>query len=95
MTGFEITPDGKHVLLRGRGIRWPWTEVLDAEALDRVVQVEKWEVIVGRRTDGRPVLLANRQPRLPQTQLAVFDPGSFEITHSWSVDTFAAWMTTD
>lgn len=91
-TGVEVTPDGGYVLLRGRGVRWPWTEVLDAETLERVAQVEKWEVVVGRRADGRPILLANQQPRLPRTQLAVLDPDSLEVAHSWSVDTLAAWV---
>jgi len=66
--------------------------VLDAGSLEPVARLGDWEVIISRRFDGRPIILASSFAR-EQSQLAVLDPRSFDVLHSWPVDTYASWVT--
>jgi len=89
----RISPDGTFVFLTDSdGQQWS-TEVIDTNSLQRVAQLEKWEVLPTRRLDGQPILLASQLPGQP-SQLAVLDPRSFAVMHSWSVNGYASWVTT-
>ncbi len=92
--GIKITPDEVHLLLDDWDGRQWWTEVLDAGSLQRVAHLDKWEVVVARRMNGQPILLA-RDPYHQPMPLAVLDPRTFEVIHSWSVDANAWWVTSE
>lgn len=92
-TDIKITPDGAYLLLYGWGEQGErWTEVLDATSLERLTYLADWEVMATRRLDGQSLILAT-QYRHPQTSLAVLDPQSFDIVHTWSANTEAMWVT--
>ncbi|HEV8639074.1 MAG TPA: hypothetical protein VG370_33120, partial [Chloroflexota bacterium] len=84
-------PSGAYLLLRGWEPGDVWTEVLEARGLGRVARLVGWEVVVGRRLDGQPVVQASRTGQ-QESQLAVLDPGSFEVVRSWSVAANASWL---
>lgn len=86
------TPDGAYLLLDDWDGRVWWTEVLDAESLQRVARLERWAVVPARRIDGQPILLASDPYR--GSQFAVLDPRSFDIVDTWSVSEHAEWVTT-
>ena len=89
----RISPDGAFVFLTNSdGHAWS-TEVIDAKNAQRVARLDKWEVVPTRRLDGQPVLVASQLPGRP-SQLAVLDPRSFAVIHSWSVNSYASWVTT-
>ncbi|HEX5505594.1 MAG TPA: hypothetical protein VFW96_23455 [Thermomicrobiales bacterium] len=94
-TALALTPDGARVLLSGRDDSAPWTEVLDAGSLQPVARVAGWwQVAAGRRLDGQPVVLASQpQPDGQATRLALLDPRSFAVVHTWTVDGYATWLT--
>ena len=94
----RITPDGASLFVNGLQDRDKygrdlWTEVLDAQSLKLLARLEKWEVVGARRMDGQTVYLAS-QPLDQPVQLAVLDPRSFEVIHSWTGSTYASWITT-
>lgn len=91
-TWIKITRDGTYLLLGSPGEGGWVVEVLDANSLQSVAGLTKWEVVATRRMDGQPIILASYQPSESLTRLAMLDPRSFEITHSWSVDTYASWV---
>ncbi len=92
-TDIRISPDGAYLLLYGWGERGErWTEVLDTTSLESLTYLADWEVMATRRLDGQPLILAT-QHRYPQTSLAVLDPQSFSIVHTWSANTEAMWVT--
>jgi hypothetical protein len=83
--------DGAYLLLDDWDGRIWWTEVLDAESLQRVARLEGWKVVPARRIDGQPILLASNPYR--ESQLAVLDPRSFDIVQAWSASGHAEWVT--
>ncbi len=87
----RTTLDGVYLLLDDWDGRVWWTEVLDAISLQRVAHLEGWDVVPTRRIDGQPILLASNPYR--QSQLAVLDPRSFDIVHTWSMNGHAEWVT--
>lgn len=89
-TEVGFSPDGAHLLLSDWGLSG--TEVLDAGSLERVALLAGWEAAVTRRIDGRPVILA-RQFEGESGRVAVLDPASFEIAHSWPADGIVDWLT--
>jgi hypothetical protein len=90
-TGIRLTPDGAYLLLDGWDEQGQWTEALDADSLESVARLAGWEVVLTRRMDGQPAILA-RQPGAELTQLAVLDAQSFEIVHAWPVKGYASWV---
>jgi hypothetical protein len=90
-TGIRLTSDGAYLLLDGWSGQEQWTEALDAESLENVARLAGWEVVLTRRIDGQPAILA-RQPGEELTQLAVLDAQSFEIVHAWPVKSYASWV---
>lgn len=92
LDGIDLTPDGAHILVvRGDPNNNWWTEVFDAQTLQRVAQLDKWRVFVARRVDGRPILLAHQPPN--SNQLAVIDPQTFAVIRSFSLEADAGWVT--
>jgi hypothetical protein len=88
-----LTPDGTHLLLADwDGLQW-WTDVIDAGSLQSVMRLDNWEIVPSDRTDGQSILLA-QDPYHQPTRLAVLDPQTFAVTHSWSADGSAEWITT-
>lgn len=87
----KLSPDGAFLILAGWHEETRWTEVLNAGSLQTIKRLEKWELIFTRRLDGRPIILAS-QPSQHETQLAMLDPQSFDIAHSWSVPAYASWL---
>ena len=70
-------------------------EVLDAETLEVVGEVEGWEVLPGRRIDGQEVFLLASQTgeRLDSpTRMAILTPEPFEFLTPWSVSGLAFWV---
>ena len=90
-TGIRLTSDGAYLLLDGWGEQEQWMEVLDADSLESVARLGGWEVVLTRRLDGQPVILA-QQLGEALTQLAVLDAQSFEFVHSWPVKSYASWV---
>jgi len=88
----KATLDGAYLLLDDWDGRVWGTEVLDAKRLQRVAHLEGWAVVPARRTDGQPILLASNPYR--ESQLAVLDPRSFDVVHTWSVNGHAEWLMT-
>lgn len=89
-TEISLAPDGIELMLQG----WEehiWTEIFERQTLERSARVEAWEVVSVRQLDGQPIVLG-RKPSRPLTGLAVLDPETFEVVHSWSVDSDAAWL---
>ena len=87
----NLTPDGAHILVvrSDPNNNW-WTEVFDAQSLQPVARLEQWRVLVARRADGRPILLAHR----PNShELAVIDPRTFAVVRSFSLETNPGWVT--
>jgi hypothetical protein len=87
-TGIRITADGAYLLLSG----WDdsgWTEVVEAQTLERIAFIDQQDVIVTQRVDGQPVILTS-QFRGNQSGFALLDPQTFEVTHRWTV-TGRAW----
>lgn len=89
-TRIGLTSDGAHVLLHGYGHGEPWTEVLDAKSLRRVAHLTE-EVVSAQRISGEPVVLSS-QPGQQSSRLALLDAGSFDIVHSWAVNSRASWL---
>jgi len=89
----KMTPDGAYLLLLNHtpDNRW-WTDVLDAESLQPVAQLEDRDVMVTRRMNGQPLFVAQTIPERA-TRLAVLDPRSFDIVHSWAFNGYASWIT--
>jgi hypothetical protein len=86
----DIMPDGAHVLLQDTdGSTW-WTEVLDTGSLQVVARLSEWEVTPARRIDGQSILLAS-QSNQQQTQLAMLDPQTFSVLHTWSASGYEWW----
>jgi len=73
------------------GQEWS-TEVIDTNSMQRVARLDKWEVVPTRRLDGQPILVASHLPEQP-SHLAVLDPQPFVVIHSWSVNSYAWWVT--
>lgn len=87
-----LSADGRHLYLSGWQDEMPWTHVLDTETLEVVTHLDGYRLTPGQRLDGRSVLLASRE--LPyQTMLALVDEKSYEIAHSWTVNSYATWVT--
>jgi hypothetical protein len=91
--GLRLTPDGTYLLLDGWDDQGQWTEVLNADSLESVARLAGWEVMLSRRLDGQPVILA-RQPGEALTELAVLDTQTFEVAHAWPVKSYASWVAT-
>jgi hypothetical protein len=86
-----MAPEGAGVFLTDSdGQSW-LTEVLDPMSARRVARLEKWEIVATRRIDGRPILVASQLSQQP-ARLAVLDPHSFEVVHSWSLPVEAWWV---
>ena len=85
--------DHRHLILD-----WGLTgsiEVLDAETLELVGEVEGWEVLPGRRIDGQEVFLLafqNGERFDSPTRMAMLAPEPFEFMTPWSVSGLAFWI---
>jgi hypothetical protein len=87
----RISPDGGFVFLTASdGQAWS-TEVIDTKSVQQVARLDKWEVVPTRRLDGQPILVASQLPGQP-SHLAVLDPQSFAVIHTWSVNSYAWWI---
>ncbi len=91
LSSLKLTPDGRQLLLVGSGEPTSWTEVLDAQTLERIHLLDGWELTVSRRLDGRPILVASQSSKQP-TSLAVLDPTTFAVTNSWAANGYATWV---
>jgi hypothetical protein len=70
-------------------------EVLEAETLELVGEVEDWEVLPGRRIDGQEVFLLAFQTgeRLDSpTRMTTLAPEPFEFMTPWSISGSAFWI---
>ena len=87
----NLTPDGPRILVvrSDPNNNW-WTEVFDAPSLQPVARLEQWRVLVARRGDGQPILLAHRPN---SNQLAVIDPRTFAVVRSFSLESNPGWVT--
>ena len=90
--GIRFTPDGAHLLVNGWADGERWTEVADAKSLESVARQDGWEVLVSRRMDGQPIILASRGAR-HRTELAVLDLLSLDVVDSWTAEAYASWVT--
>ncbi len=86
----KMTLDGAHLLLHDWDGRQWWTDVLDAKSLQRVARLDDWEVVIARRLDGQPILLA-QNPYHPALK-ALLDPRTFAVVHSWTASSYASWV---
>jgi hypothetical protein len=88
----RVSPDGAFVFLTDSdGDAWS-TEVIDAKRVQQVARLDRWEVVPTYRLDGQPILVASQLPGQP-SHLAVVDPRSLAVIHSWSVNSEASWVT--
>jgi hypothetical protein len=88
----QLTPDGVYLVVNGWRDGERWTEVFNAKRLERVAHLAGWQVVLTRRLDSQPIILAQRWHSEKQTELAVLDPRSFDIVDSW-VESNASWVT--
>jgi hypothetical protein len=87
----NLTPDGRRVFaVRSDPNNYWWTEVFDAQTLQPVAQLAKWRLLVARRVDGQPVLLAQQGI---SNRLAVIDPETFAVVRSFSLEADPVWVT--
>jgi hypothetical protein len=71
------------------------TEVLEAETLELVGEVEGWEVLAGRRIDGQGVFLLASQTGErfdAPTRMATLALEPFEFMIPWSISGSAFWI---
>ena len=89
----RFTPDGAYLVMSGWRDGEQWTEVLHAKSLERVARLDRWDVVLTRRMDNQPIILAVANRRAgEQTELAVLDPQSFDIIHSWPAERYTSWV---
>ncbi len=84
--GHRLLGGGRHL---GAGVA---DQVGDQGDLDVGGPVQPGSDRGGQRLDGQALVLAS-QPGQQATQLAILDPRSFSVIHSWSADTYATWVT--
>jgi hypothetical protein len=89
----SLSPDRRYLILQ---TGWQGTvEVLAADNLEPLGQVDGWEVERSRRLDGEPILIAIRYGSSLNslTRLALLSPEAFELQSSWSATGIGIWLT--
>ena len=86
-----LSPDGAYLWLEAPGKSSLWTEVLDTDALTLVKRFEEgWHIAGTRRINGQPLVVASQYLGQPN-QMAVLDPHTYEVIHSWTTGGYASW----
>ena len=85
----RLTPDGEHLLLDGWDGQSQEGALLEAATLEPAGHVSSFTVTI-QPVAGETVFLAMQDGE--STQLAVLDPATLAVVHSWSVDSFATWL---
>jgi hypothetical protein len=89
-TWIKLLPDQAHLLLGS----WDQgqTKLLDSGRLQSMTDLGQWDVSARRGGAGQQIVVASR-PGQSHTDLAVLDPLTFQVIHSWSLPTsYAAWV---
>ena len=96
VTSIRISLDGAYLYLWGsveeEGKTQRITEVVDAQSLKSVARVEGWGLWSAKTLDGQEVVMSSRSSP-GKTEFAMFDPQSFTVIGSWSIDGSAYWLT--
>jgi dipeptidyl aminopeptidase/acylaminoacyl peptidase len=89
----SISPDGSTLFLYGWRNNMPgyWTEVVDANTLERKARLDGWEIKSVQDAAGKPVLVG-AQPSEYSDKFALIDPQSFQVLYSWTERTNASWL---
>lgn len=91
-TELDLSPDGRHLYLRGWSGSGAWTEIVDLEKLEIVNRLVGRRLIPAARLNGEPILLSSSSNSGYQTTLAVFDLDSLEEIKKWRVQEYAEWV---
>lgn len=86
--GVLVSPDGTHLFVNGWDAGERWTEILDAQSLERVTRLADWQVVLMRRLDGQPLVMARqwRDDRHAQrAEFALLDLHTFDLGDAWAV----------
>ncbi len=87
----NLTADARYVFVYRSGPGNLRTDAYDARNLQPVARLDKWRVFLARRMDGQMILMGH-QPNSRPLQLAIIDPGTFEVVRAFTLNSDAGWV---
>src|SRR5581483_6551425 len=89
----RLSPDGHYILLTGwRTSGTPWTDVYDISAGKIIKPFDEMYLIPTLRLDGKAVLASSRSISNYESEMAVVDPESWFIVHTWKGSSYIGWL---
>ena len=87
------SPDGRFILVETWQDTGLDTQLLAAGTLEKVADFQDWEIVWAPGLDGQAALLGKRGTNTT-TELALFDPQSYQVVSTWSYNGLAEWAAT-